>query len=154
MAAQGWSGRHNGEGIRSMEGVSEGGCRKPKPQSPYPKGPPVRAPVHQARPTGDTSPPPHPSSRVTSLMREMVCQTVQNRRLYCFFLQNQFKLEMVLQTRNGFARRNKTILRLEPVENRKMVCQTILRTKWFCKKNSIIFGFARFGRPVCNIKLV
>ena len=58
MAAQGWSGRHNGEGIRSMEGVSEGGCRKPKPQSPYPKGPLVRAPVHQARPTGGTSPPP------------------------------------------------------------------------------------------------
>ena len=75
-------------------------------------------------------------------------------KIVLFFLQNQFKLEMVLQTRNGFARRNKTILRLEPVENRKMVCQTVLRTKWFCKKNSIIFGFARFGRPVCNIKLV
>ena len=93
-------------------------------------------------------------SHVTSFMRELVCQTVQNRRLNCFFLQNQFELEMVLQTRNGFARRNKTILRLELVENRKMVCRTILSSNWFCKKNSLIFGFARFGKPVCHIKMV
>ena len=54
-----------------MEGVSEGGCRKPKPQSPYPKGPLVRAPVHQARPTGDTSPPPHQASPPPSAREDL-----------------------------------------------------------------------------------
>ena len=107
-------------------------------------------------PLGDTSAPP-----LSKLARHQFhARTgLPNRakgkaKIVLIFLQNQFELEMVLQTRNGFARRNKTILRLELVEIRKMVCRTVLSSNWFCQKNSLIFGFARFGKPVCNIKLV
>ena len=105
-------------------------------------------------PLGDTSAPP-----LSKLARHQFhARTgLPNRakpKIKLFFLQNQFELEMVLQTRNGFARRNKTILRLELVEIRKMVCRTVLSSNWFCQKNSLIFGFARFGKPVCHIKMV
>ena len=92
-------------------------------------------------PLGDTSAPP-----LSKLARHQFhARTgLPNRakpKIKLFFLQNQFELEMVLQTRNGFARRNKTILRLKSVEIRKMVCQTVLRTKWFGKKKQYNIRF-------------
>jgi len=82
-------------------------------------------------------------------MRELVCQTVQKRRLNPFFLQNQFDS-------NWFC---EPVCKSRPVRASNWFCffeqnqfefaKPFRVQTGFAKKISTIFGFARFGKPVC-----
>ena len=85
--------------------------------------PPSRRSTSSSTRLGTLQHPPSPSSHVTSFMRELVCQTVQNRRLNCFFCKTS-----LFSKRFG-----------------KPFCDSrpIWRSKRFCRKQVNQFRFAK-----------
>ena len=85
--------------------------------------PPSRRSTSSSTRLGTLQHPPSPSSHVTSFMRELVCQTVQNRRLNCFFCKTS-----LFSKRFG-----------------KPFCDSrpIWRSKRFCRKQLNQFRFAQ-----------
>ena len=87
-----------------------------------------------------------------------MCQTgLPNRaktKIKPVFLQNQFEIELVLQTglqiSTGSSLKLVLFLRAKPVR----VCKTISSSNWFCKKNQYNLRFCTVWQTSLRIKLV